>query len=350
MTLISLTEDFDSNVPTPIELQKTIPLKEKSAAFIKKTRLSIRNILNGLDKRKILIVGPCSIHDLPSALEYARYFKELAEEVSNEFLMIMRAYFEKPRTIHGWKGLIYDPNLDGSYNLSKGIQLTRAFLAKLADMGVPAGSEFLEITTTQYYVDLLSWGCIGARTVTSPPHRQLAASLELPIGFKNPIDGCIDHAIHGMIASGTPHVFLGLSLSGRITRIQSNGNKLCHLIVRGGYNGPNYAREILIKASEQCKKAGVCNKILVDCSHDNCEKQTFNQLLVFQKIINQILQGNENIIGLMVESYLHAGSQPISSNLDYGISITDPCLDWENTRKIILEAYHQIRSHSFTSV
>lgn len=345
MTLVSLTpEDFEGILPTPKELREEIPLSEENAACIQKTRLSIQNILDGLDNRKLLIVGPCSIHDSSAALEYALRFRELSEEVSEQFLMVMRAYFEKPRTITGWKGMLYDPDLDGSHNLSKGIRLTRRLLADLAEMRIPAASELLEITTSHYYADFLSWGCIGARTSSSPPHRQMAASLDLPIGFKNSTDGCIDNAVHGILSAGMPHVFLGFSSSGKMSRIQSEGNKLCHMVLRGGYNGPNYDPKAVMKTAERCQQAGIRDKILIDCSHDNCEKRHLKQVSAFQAVIDQIAEGNQTVVGLMLESNLQGGSQPISNSLRYGVSITDPCLDWETTRQVILKAAAKLQS------
>lgn len=348
MTLVSLTpEDFDGILPTPRELQEEIPLTDEHAAFIRNMRASIRNILDGLDSRKLLIVGPCSIHDVEAAQDYAHRFQELAYEVRHQFLMIMRAYFEKPRTIIGWKGLLYDPDLDGSHNVAKGLRLTRRLLANLTDMQVPTASELLEITTSRYYSDFLSWGCIGARTSSSPPHRQLAASLDFPIGFKNSTDGCIDNAVHGILSASTPHVFLGFSPAGKMTRIQTEGNKLCHMVLRGGYNGPNYNPKAVIDTVERCQQAGIRDKLLIDCSHDNCEKRHLKQVSAFQSVIDQVAEGNQAIAGLMLESHLKGGSQPISSDLRYGISITDPCLDWDTTRQVILKAASKLESGAF---
>ncbi len=345
MTIVSLTpEELDHHLPTPKQLQEEIPLTEENAAFIAATRASIQKILDGLDSRKLLIVGPCSIHNVEAAEEYAAKFRDLSEEVSKQFLMVMRTYVEKPRSIIGWKGLLYDPNLDGSHDLSKGIRLTRRLLANLTDMRVPVASELLELTTSPYYSDFLSWGCIGARTSSSPPHRQLAASLDFPMGFKNSTDGCIDNAVHGIISAGTPHAFLGFSSTGKLSRIECEGNKLCHIVLRGGYNGPNYNPKAIMSTVERCEEAGVRNKLVIDCSHDNCEKRHLKQVSAFQAVIDQIAEGNEAIAGLMLESNLLGGSQPISSSLRYGVSITDPCLDWETTRRAILQAASKLES------
>lgn len=348
MTLVSLTPEndniWDSILPTPKELQEEIPLTDVHASFIKRSRATIQAILDGLDNRKLLIVGPCSIHDIEAARDYATQFRELAAEVSEQFFMVMRAYFEKPRTITGWKGLLYDPDLDGSHNLAKGMRLTRRLLAELAEMQVPTASELLEITTSHYYSDHLSWGCIGARTSSSPPHRQLAASLNLPIGFKNTTDGCIDNAIHGILSASTPHVFLGFSPSGKMTRVQSEGNDLCHIVLRGGYHGPNYDPKSVMETVQRCQQAGIRDKLLIDCSHDNCEKRHLKQVSAFQMVIDQIAEGNQSIVGLMLESHLLGGSQPISTNLRYGVSITDPCLDWQTTKQVILQAAFKLQA------
>ncbi len=345
MTLVPLTpEDFETVLPSPEELYGEIPLSEAQTSFIKESRATIQAILDGLDSRKLLIVGPCSIHDVEAACDYATQFRELAEEVSEEFFMVMRTYFEKPRTIIGWKGLLYDPDLDGTHNLAKGVRLSRQLLSELADMRVPTACELLEITTTHYLSDLLSWGCIGARTSSSPPHRQLAASLDLPIGFKNTTDGNIDNAVHGIVSAATPHVYLGLSTSGKMTRVQSEGNQLCHMVLRGGHNGTNYDPKSVMDAVERCEQAGIRDKLIIDCSHDNCEKRHLKQVSAFQMVIDQIAEGNQSIIGLMLESHLHGGAQPISENLKYGVSITDPCLDWQTTRQVILHAATKLRA------
>ncbi len=347
MTLISLTsEDFDHILPTPEELHSEIPLTEESLAFIQDSRDTIESILKGMDHRKILIVGPCSIHDLDSALEYAQALRTLSDEVSDHFYLVMRAYIEKPRTILGWKGLLYDPDLDNSYKLAKGLRLSRKLFAELTQIGVPIASELLEITTSHYYADFLSWGCIGARTSSSPPHRQLAASLNFPVGFKNSREGNVDSAVHGILSARSPHAFLGFSPNGKVSRIQAEGNPLCHVVLRGGHNRPNYDPKSIVETAERCQQAGICDKLIIDCSHDNCEKRHLKQVAIFQKIINQIAEGNQSIAGIMLESHLQGGSQPISSNLRYGVSITDPCLDWQTTKTIIEQAAEKLENIS----
>lgn len=348
MTLVSLTpEDFNYLIPTPQQLWEEIPITEERRQFIESSRKQVQKILDGLDNRKLLIVGPCSIHDTAVAIEYAGHFRELSKLVSKHFFLVMRAYVEKPRTITGWKGMLYDPDLDGSYNLTKGIRLARQLFAELTDMKIPIASELLEITTSRYFSDFLSWGCIGARTSSSPPHRQLASSLNFPVGFKNTVDGSTVNAIHGILSATNPHVFLGFSENGKISRIQSDGNPLCHIVLRGGYNGPNYHPKSIRETVERCQQAGICDKLLIDCSHDNCEKRHLKQVSAFQEIIDQIAEGNQHVVGLMLESNLYGGSQPLSPSLRYGVSITDPCLDWQTTRQAIIGAVDKLISGAF---
>lgn len=333
---------IENILPTPVELQKKIPLSDLQDTFIQDSRRTVEAILNGEDRRCLLIAGPCSIHDLDSTLEYAHRFRDLSEKTSDKFFLIMRAYFEKPRTLYGWKGMLYDPDIDGSYDVAKGVIQTRQLLAKLAEMEVPTGSEFLEINTSHYYSDFLTWGCVGARTSSSPPHRQLAATLNLPVGFKNSVDGNIDHSINGVLSAALPHTYLGLNASGQMSRIQAKGNPSCHIVLRGGLNGSNYSLEAVKSAVYKCRQANIRDKIVIDCSHDNCGKKPLRQMQVFESIIEQILEGNEQIGGLMLESHLYGGSQHISFPLSYGVSITDPCIDWETTEALILNAHKRL--------
>ncbi|MFZ0564923.1 MAG: 3-deoxy-7-phosphoheptulonate synthase [Chlamydiales bacterium] len=337
LTSISINEAF----PSPQELRAQIPCLEAHTHFVQKSRKTIEAILKGLDSRLLIVVGPCSIHDLESAREYAWRLSELASHVSDRFFLVMRTYFEKPRTSLGWKGFLYDPDLNGSHNLTKGIRLARQLLLELTDMKVPVGSELLEAITAPYYSDFLSWGCIGARTSASPPHRQLAASLNLPIGFKNSIDGNIKTPVHAVLSASRSHVFLGMANSGQIARIQAEGNPLCHVVLRGGGRKPNYDRESVLKTLLLCQQLNVCDKVMIDCSHDNSQGNYLNQVSVFKEVIDQLSENSSPIKGIMLESHLKEGSQPMVSPLSYGVSITDPCLDWETTRKIILEAYAQ---------
>jgi 3-deoxy-7-phosphoheptulonate synthase len=343
MTLTSLKSvSIETPLPSPEELLNEFLLNPQGSYFIRRSREIVKNILNGVDKRLLLIAGPCSIHDFKAACEYAEKFKKLSEKVSKYFFLILRTYFEKPRTIVGWKGLFYDPDLDGSYNLTKGMQQTRKLLLQLTDMRVPVGAEILEINSSPYYSDLLTWGCVGARTSSSPPHRQLAASLNLPVGFKNSIDGNIDHAIHAILSAATPQTFLGVSPSGQMARIQADGNAMCHIVLRGGLTSPNYFPDSIEKTVQKCRQAKVREKIIIDCSHDNCGKNHTRQIPVFETVLEQILGGKKEIAGLMIESHLYAGSQAIVFPLRYGVSITDPCLDWESTERVILGACERL--------
>lgn len=347
MTLASMEPaTAEASLPTPEEVAKKIPFTAQHADFILRSRDIVEAILNGWDTRRLLIVGPCSIHDIDSTLEYASRFSKLSQRVSDQFFMIMRTYFEKPRTILGWKGMLYDPDLDGSYNLAKGIHQTRKLLTQLTEMKVPVGCELLEINTAHYYYDFLTWGCIGARTCASPPHRQLAASLSLPVGFKNSIDGNMDQPIQGILAAAAPHVYLGLSQAGQLVRVQAEGNSLCHIVLRGGNAGPNYHPSALNLAVHKCRKAKVRDRLLVDCSHDNCGKQPLQQIPAFESLTQQILEGNSHIVGMMLESHLESGSQEISFPLLHGVSITDPCLDWETTEELVLSAHERLQKHS----
>lgn len=333
----------DETLPTPRSLQETLPLSPEQRNFILESRQTIESILEGADSRKLLIVGPCSIHDCEATLEYGNHFQELAKEVSDQFFMVMRTYFEKPRTILGWKGFLYDPDLDGSHNVAKGIHLTRHLLSELTTLRIPTASELLDMATAPYFSDFLSWGCIGARTCSSPSHRQLAASLDFPVGFKNSTDGCIDNAVHGVLSASVPHVYLGLSSEGKFTRIKTEGNPLCHLVLRGGYNGPNYDYKSVQESTLRCQQMGIRDKVVIDCSHDNCEKMHLKQIPIFQEVTQQIIEGNESIVGLMLESHLFSGSQSLSHPLQYGVSITDPCLDWLTTREVILQAAERLQ-------
>ncbi len=344
MTLVSLEPDtLESALPVPEEIQQEIPLTSTHASFVRSSRDAIEAILNGWDTRLLLITGPCSIHDPDAALEYGRRLSKLADHVSDRFLVVMRTYIEKPRSILGWKGMLYDPAIDGTHQLVKGIRLTRKLLADLADLRIPTGCELLEINTAHYYTDLLSWGCVGARTSSSPLHRQMASNLNLPMGFKNSTDGNIDTAIHGILSAESPHVYMGLSPSGQMVRVQSEGNPLCHVVLRGSLQGPNYHPQAVQMAIQKCRQAQVCSKLMIDCSHDNCGKNPEQQERVFLSVVQQILDGNTHIAGMMLESHLNSGSQEIAFPLRYGVSITDPCMDWQTTERLVLQAHSQLR-------
>lgn len=333
---------LEGDLPTPEELYTELPLSTIDSAFIARARKTIENILKGQDKRRLLIVGPCSIHDLESAREYALRLKQLSHKVSDRFFVIMRTYFEKSRTERGWKGFLYDPDINESYRIEKGVRQTRSLLLELAKMELAAGCELLEINTAHYYSDLLSWGCIGARTCTSPPHRQLAASLGFPIGFKNSVDGNIGHAIQAVLAASSEQAYLGMAPNGRPIRIKTEGNPFCHVVLRGGLLAPNYGPESVASLLQHCYQAHITTRFLIDASHGNCAKKHRNQIPAFKSIIQQMAEGNDQIGGVMLESHLNEGKQVITPSLHYGVSITDPCLDWETTEELILSAHRQL--------
>lgn len=332
-------------LPSYKKLKEELPLADSQVVFIEQSRQTIRNILSGIDSRLLLIVGPCSIHDPISAKEFAYRLIKLAEQVSNDFFIVMRTYFEKPRTTSGWKGFLYDPYLDGSNDLKAGIELTRELLLELTALGIPAATEFLDPLTAFYYDDLISWGSIGARTSSSQPHRQLASGVCMPIGIKNDISGNVSTAIHGLICASLPHTHLGMSEVGYPTTIQTKGNTDTHLVLRGGEEGPNYHSLFVQEALLQLKQHELPQRILIDCSHQNSGKRHDQQSRVFESIVEQIIAGNESIRGIMLESHLYAGNQSLLKNpsqLEYGISITDGCLDWHTTEALVLKQANRL--------
>ena len=328
---------LDSQViPTPAEIVAEIPATEKQIRFIQRARQEVQDALFSHRSRLLLIAGPCSIHDIASAKEYARRFAELAKEVSDTFVMVMRVYFEKPRTTLGWKGMIYDPFLDGSNAMSKGLRLTRQLLLELAEMEVPAAAEFLDPLSAHYFSDLITWGCIGARTSESQTHRQMASSLPMPVAFKNNTMGNVDVAVHGVLSAAIPHTYLGIDPFGKVCQQTSAGNSTCHIVLRGGEANPNYDPESISYALDCLQKNSLPPKLLIDCSHDNSRRKHQQQVSVFQSVIHQIKEGEKGIRGLILESNLEEGQQPMESDeLRYGVSVTDACLDWETTAKLI---------------
>lgn len=324
---------------TPRELHHKYPASIEQQAFIAQERQEIRNILNGKDSRLLLIVGPCSIHDLQGAEEYAKKLKNLQEQVADSFLVIMRAYFEKPRSTLGWKGLIHDPLLDGSHQMELGLMLSREFLLKLADLKIGAACEFLDPASALYNGDLISWGCIGARTSSSQVHRQIASDLAMPIAFKNSTDGSFENAVNGCLAATYPHAYLGLSETGALKIYHSKGNPDAHIVLRGGESKPNYDPHSVRQALQTLHRAGLPQRLIIDCSHDNCSKKHELQPQVFEEGLEQALRETP-IAGLMIESYLQGGNQPLRGSLEqlrFGISVTDPCLSWEETESLILQ-------------
>lgn len=334
-------DDFSSleSLLSPKELQKELPLSSQQSEFVLNSRRQISRVLEGKDSRILLIVGPCSIHDITAAKEYATKLRQLAHVVSDNFLIVMRVYFEKPRTKKGWKGFIYDPLLNGSNSIDKGLRWARELLLNLAEMKIPTATEFLDPLTANYIDDLVSWACVGARTSESPIHRQMASGLLMPIAFKNTTSGNIDAAINGVLSAAESHTFLSIDDKGHIALKLTKGNSNGHIVLRGGKNKPNFDPAAISQALKLLDQAGLPRCVVVDCSHDNCERNHKKQVDVFQSLINQFIQGNRWIRGILIESNLFAGNQSFVadlSQLKYAISITDPCLDWETTEKLIL--------------
>jgi 3-deoxy-7-phosphoheptulonate synthase len=330
---------------TPNEVKEKLPLTKSAEHTILKFRQEIENILDFKDNRKFIVVGPCSIHDPKAAIEYAERLKVLAEKVHDKLLLIMRVYFEKPRTTVGWKGLINDPEMDDSFHVEKGILIARSLLLKLAELGLPTATEALDPIIPQYISELVSWSAIGARTTESQTHREMASGLSMPVGFKNGTDGNINVALNALKSAKTPHNFLGINQKGQVSVFQTKGNPHGHVILRGG-NTPNFDPENVRLVEEQLKAAGLPPRIVIDCSHGNTNKDYRLQPVVLESIIQQIVDGNTSILGMMLESNLYEGNQPITGqreDLQYGVSVTDKCISWEETEKIILAAHAKLR-------
>lgn len=323
-------------VATPIEICEEIAITEAAAETTLHARQGIQDILHGRDDRLLVIVGPCSIHDPKAALEYGKRLKKLVDKYSDDLLIVMRVYFEKPRTTVGWKGLINDPDLDGSFKINKGLRLARQLLLDLNDAGIPAGVEFLDVITPQYVADLVSWGAIGARTTESQVHRELASGLSCPVGFKNGTDGTVQIAVDAIRAAASPHHFLSLRKEGSSAIFTTRGNDDCHVILRGG-KAPNYDQASIAEAAAQLEKAGLSPRIMVDFSHANSNKQHKNQIQVGADFAGQVAGGDARLFGVMIESHLVEGRQDVEPGkaLTYGQSITDACLGWDDTETVI---------------
>lgn len=333
-------------ITSPKKLKDLMPVSDSVIETVLNARNAIKSILEGEDSRLLMIVGPCSIHDPKAAIEYAERLKKLADEVSETVLVVMRVYFEKPRTTVGWKGLINDPELDGSHKINKGIELARRLLLDINALGLPCATETLDPITPQYLADLISWSAIGARTTESQTHREMASGLSMPVGFKNGTDGGLSVAINAMKSALQPHHFLGINNEGLSSAIQTSGNRNLHLVLRGGSNGPNYDAVSIQKATEFLASEGLPEAIMIDCNHANSGKDPSRQELVLRDAVHQIKNGDNSIIGIMIESNINGGNQPISASLQYGVSITDACLDWENTNRIILNAHQSLATFS----
>lgn len=332
-------------VVPPIRVHEEIPMTQAAADTILCTRTAIHNILTGKDDRLLVIIGPCSIHDPKAAVEYAGKLKTMIDQLQNDLVIVMRVYFEKPRTTVGWKGLINDPDLNASFNINKGLRMARQLLLDVNNLGVPAATEYLDLITPQYVSDLISWGAIGARTTESQVHRELASGLSCPVGFKNATDGGIKIAIDAINAAMSPHHFLSLTKEGRSAIFSTRGNEDAHIILRGGNDRPNYDEVSVDQVAEGLQKAGLRPNIMIDFSHANSLKKYERQMLVAQDVAGQIRQGDTRIIGTMVESHLVAGRQDIEDNqsLVYGQSITDACLGWDDSVKLLLELANAVK-------
>ena len=322
----------------PSLLLSELPILDSSAQLINSTRSDIDNVLNGLSDKLLVVVGPCSIHDQKAAIEYADHVRKWISQYSNDLLIVMRVYFEKPRTTVGWKGLINDPSLDNSFDINNGLKIARSLLSEINEMGVPAGTEFLDAISPQYYADLISWGAIGARTTESQIHRELASGLSMPIGFKNGTGGSIKIAVDGIKAASQPHHFLSVTKQGVSGIVKTRGNKSCHIILRGSSNGPNCDSDSINETSKLLKDNDLPGQLMVDCSHGNSLKDYKRQVSVAENLSEQISNGSKDIASAMIESNLVEGNQKISSNLSdlvYGQSVTDSCVGLEDTEKIL---------------
>lgn len=320
---------------SPAILMQDFPASPEASKMVYDTREAVRRILKKEDDRLAVMVGPCSIHDTVAAIDYAGRLAAIREKYEKELLLIMRVYFEKPRTTVGWKGLINDPFMDESYNINSGLRIARGLLLRLSEMGVPAATEFLDVITPQYISDLIVWGAIGARTTESQVHRELASGLSMPIGFKNGTTGCVQIAVDGIVSSAHPHCFLSVTKQGVSAIVSTSGNDSCHVILRGSTQGTNYSSEHVKHVWEVQQKANISNRIMIDCSHGNSHKKWQEQAQVAANIAAQLAAGEDNIGAVMIESNINPGNQKCVQPLQYGVSITDACVDWDGTLSIL---------------
>ncbi|QEM68108.1 3-deoxy-7-phosphoheptulonate synthase [Geobacter sp. FeAm09] len=333
-------------VIAPADLRQVFPLSDRDREFVNTSRERVKEIIHRRDRRLMVVVGPCSIHDPVAAIEYAKRLALLSRKVEDHLLLVMRTYFEKPRTTIGWKGLINDPDMNHSHLISKGLGIARGLLLKVTSLNVPVATEMLDPITPEYLADMISWGAIGARTTESQTHREMSSGLSFPVGFKNGTDGNLQIAMDAMKAVQHPHSFLGINREGRTSIIQTCGNPDVHIVLRGGSRRVNYTPEDIAATEESLKKNGLFPTIMVDCSHGNSNKDYQKQPEVLESVIQQIVDGNTSISGVMIESNLEAGSQKIAADpgqLKYGVSITDACIDWATTERIILAAHDRLK-------
>jgi 3-deoxy-7-phosphoheptulonate synthase len=331
---------------SPALLQYELPADDAVQAFVERSRSEVAAVVHGSDPRLLVVVGPCSIHDHDQAIAYAQRLRALADELREELLLVMRVYFEKPRTTVGWKGYINDPRLDGTFRINEGLRLARQLLLEVAQLGLPAATEFLDLLSPQYISDLISWGAIGARTTESPSHRQLASGLSCAIGFKNGTDGSVQMAADALVACSAPHAFMGMTKMGVAAVFETEGNADCHIILRGGSRGPNYGAAEVEAACALLRKASVTERVMVDCSHANSGKDYRRQPEVARDLARQLAAGEGRILGVMIESHLHEGKQELRPGvpLKPGVSITDGCIGWEQTETSLRELAAAVRS------
>lgn len=331
---------------TPEALKERLPLYGNTLEHVRRNRQLIRDILDRKDPRLFIVVGPCSIHDVDAALDYAARLKTLADEVQDTMVLVMRVYFEKPRTSTGWKGLINDPEMNDSFKIEKGLHTGRRLLLKLSALGLPTSTEALDPISPQYLHDIITWSAIGARTTESQTHREMSSGLSSPVGFKNGTDGGLEVAINALKAVASPHRFLGIDPQGQVSIIHTRGNPYAHVVLRGGNGQPNFDVASVASCEAQLKKAGVTTNIMIDCSHANSSKNPALQPEVFSNVVDQIVAGNQSIIGVMLESNIHFGRQDIPtdlSQLKYGVSVTDGCIDWETTEQTLRAAHQRLK-------
>ncbi len=333
-------------LPTPVEFIEKFPITPQIAQLVSDGREEIAGILRGEGDRLLVIAGPCSIHDVESGLEYATRLKKLADAVQDRILVVMRVYFEKPRTTVGWKGLIYDPHLNGSFDITTGLGMAREFLLRVSDLGLLSAIEFVDPITPQYIADLISWAAIGARTAESQTHRQMASGLSMPVGLKNGTGGSVQLAVDGVVAAQAKQAFLGVDANGKASTVVTKGNPDCHIVLRGGSRGPNYDAESVADAVDRLQRAGVSTQLVVDCSHANCGRDYTKERVAFFDVLDQRISGNSNLVGVMLESHLNEGNQRLDESnpgsLSYGVSITDPCINWEETEELLTSAHQML--------
>jgi 3-deoxy-7-phosphoheptulonate synthase len=331
---------------TPEEVKRRVPMTPKAQSTVLDGRGTVENILDRRDPRFMVVVGPCSIHDPAAALDYAGRLKRLAGEVADTLYIVMRVYFEKPRTTTGWKGLINDPHMNDSFDIEEGLQLARKVLLDINELGLPTGTEALDPISPQYLSDLIAWSAIGARTTESQTHREMASGLSTPVGFKNGTDGGLLVAVNALLSVSKPHSFLGIDQDGQVAVIRTKGNGYGHIVLRGGTKGPNYDSVTIALVEKELARNSLPANIVVDCSHANSNKDPSLQPLVMNDVVHQVIEGNQSIVGTMLESNINAGNQPIPADLaqlKYGVSVTDACIDWTSTEKLLRDARHKLK-------